>query len=409
MLTKRVALFSNEYPPNVYGGAGVHVEYLSRALAELVPVEVRCFGAQNGADGNLQVRGYQPWEEMKRNTDPRFAGAMGAFSQSLAMAKDNLEADVVHCHTWYTQMGGLLAAKLWDIPFVLTTHSLEPLRPWKAEQLGTAYHLSSWVERTAIEGADAVIAVSKETRNDVFNHFGAAEAKTHVIHNGIDLEEYKPTAAADALEAYGVDRSRPYVLFVGRITRQKGIIHLVDAIPHINPQVQVVLLAGAPDTDHIAEEMSSHVAAARGARGGIIWIDKMLPRNATIQFYSHARVFCCPSVYEPFGIINLEAMACETAVVASAIGGIPEVVVPDETGLLVKLELEPGTYFPADPERYSRELAEAINRVARDPQLARRFGKAGRKRAETHFSWRAIAKKTLELYDALLERRRAKP
>ena len=405
MKLKKVALFSNEYPPNVYGGAGVHVEYLSRALAELVPVEVRCFGTQDSVEGNLRVRGYQPWEEMSHNTDPRFTGATGAFSRSLAMAKDTLDADVVHCHTWYTQMGGLIAAKLWDIPFVLTTHSLEPLRPWKVEQLGTAYHLSSWMERTAIENADAVIAVSKETRNDVFDHFGAAETKTHVIHNGIDLEEYRRDPAADVLERHGVDPRRPYVLFVGRITRQKGIIHLVDAIPEIDPEIQVVLLAGAPDTETIAQEMKDHIALARTQRKGIIWIDTMLPRRETIQFYSHAAVFCCPSVYEPFGIINLEAMACETAVVASRVGGIPEVVVPDETGILVDLELERGTFVPRDPEGFSRALAEEINRVARDPALARRMGEAGRRRAEEHFSWRAIARKTLNLYEALLDRK----
>lgn len=405
MRLKKVALFSNEYPPNVYGGAGVHVEYLSRALAELVPVEVRCFGTQDSEEGNLRVRGYQPWEEMSRNTDPRFTGATGAFSRSLAMAKDTLDADVVHCHTWYTQMAGLIAAKLWDIPFVLTTHSLEPLRPWKVEQLGTAYHLSSWMERTAIENADAVIAVSRETRNDVFDHFGAAETKTHVIHNGIDLEEYRRDPATDVLERHGVDPRRPYVLFVGRITRQKGIIHLVDAIPDIDPDVQVVLLAGAPDTEMIAQEMKDHIAAARARRKGIIWIDAMLPRRETIQFYSHATVFCCPSVYEPFGIINLEAMACETAVVASRVGGIPEVVVPDETGILIDLDLERGTFFPKDPEGFSRALAEGINRVAGDPALARRMGEAGRRRAEEHFSWNAIARKTLNLYEALLERK----
>ena len=404
--TRKVALFTNEYPPHVYGGAGVHVEYLSKALAEQVPVEVRCFGDQDYRDGNLTVRGYQPWEELARNTDPRFKSPLGAFSRSLAMAKDSLDADIVHCHTWYTQMGGLLAGQLWDIPFVLTTHSLEPLRPWKAEQLGTAYRLSSWMERTAIESADAVIAVSKETRNDIFEHFGAAESHTHVIHNGIDVEEYRPTAERDALERHGVDPDRPYVLFVGRITRQKGIIHLVDAVRHIDPEVQVVLLAGAPDTDTIAREMNEHVAAARAARSGIIWIDQMLPRNETIQFYSHATVFCCPSVYEPFGIINLEAMACETAVVASRVGGIPEVVVPDETGILVDLELEPGTFTPKDPEAFARALAEGINRIARDPGLATRFGENGRRRAEEHFSWRAIAGKTLDLYDALIERRR---
>ncbi len=406
MPIRKVALFSNEYPPNVYGGAGVHVEYLSKALAERVAVEVRCFGNQDSVNGNLRVKGYQPWEAMKRNTDPRFSGAMGAFSQSLAMAKDKLDAEVVHCHTWYTQMGGLLAAKLWDIPFVLTTHSLEPLRPWKAEQLGTAYQLSSWMERTAIESADAVVAVSRETRNDVFRLFGAAETRTHVIHNGIDLDEYRPTDNTEALERHGIDLSRPYVLFVGRITRQKGIIHLVDAIPYIDRNVQVVLLAGAPDTERIAAELTESVAAARQTRDGIIWIDSMLPRDETIQFYSHAAVFCCPSVYEPFGIINLEAMACETAVVASAIGGIPEVVVPDETGLLVDLALEPGTFSPRDPQQFSRALAHAVNRVAGDPKLAHRLGTAGRVRAQQHFSWSAIAAKTLELYEALLERRK---
>jgi glycogen synthase len=390
----------------VYGGAGVHVEYLSKALAEQAPVEVRCFGDQDYRDGNLTVRGYQPWEELARNTDPRFKSPLGAFSRSLAMAKDSLDADIVHCHTWYTQMGGLLSGQLWDIPFVLTTHSLEPLRPWKAEQLGTAYRLSSWMERTAIESADAVIAVSKETRSDIFQHFGAAESRTHVIHNGIDVEEYRPTPERDALERHGVDPDRPYVLFVGRITRQKGIIHLVDAVRHIDPEVQVVLLAGAPDTDTIAREMNEHVAAARAQRSGVIWIDEMLPRHETIQFYSHATVFCCPSVYEPFGIINLEAMACETAVVASRVGGIPEVVVPDETGILVDLELEPGTFTPKDPEAFARALADGINRIARDPALATRFGKAGRRRAEEHFSWRAIAGKTLDLYDSLIERRR---
>ncbi len=405
MSINKVALFTNEYPPHVYGGAGVHVEYLSRALAELVAVEVRCFGEQNYTEGNLIVRGYRPWEEMSHNTDSRFTGALGAFSRSLAMAKDTLDADVVHCHTWYTQMGGLLAGKLWDIPFVLTTHSLEPLRPWKAEQLGPAYHLSSWMERTAIQGADAVIAVSRETRNDVFDHFGAAETKTHVIHNGIDLDEYRPTEETDALERYGVDPAKPFVLFVGRITRQKGIIHLVDAIPEIDPRIQVVLLAGAPDTEHIAREMTEHVARAREQRTGITWVDEMVSRRDVIQFYSHATVFACPSVYEPFGIINLEAMACETPVVASRVGGIPEVVVPEETGILVDLELEPGTFSPKDPEAFSHGLAAGINRIAGDPALARRMGEAGRRRAEEQFSWRAIAKKTLELYEALAERR----
>ncbi|MEM8535690.1 MAG: glycogen synthase [Chloroflexota bacterium] len=398
----KVALFTNEYPPNVYGGAGVHVEYLSRELARLVPVEVRCFGDQNVEADNLQVRGYQGWEEMKQNTDPRFSGALDAFSRSLAMAKDNFDADVVHCHTWYTDIAGFLAKKLWGIPLVLSIHSLEPLRPWKVEQLGAGYHLSTWMEKTGIEDADAIIAVSQETRNDVLNFFSVAPEKIHVIHNGIDLDEYRNTADPDLLRKRGVDPERPFVLFVGRITRQKGIIHLVNAISHIDPSLQVVLLAGAPDTKEIGEEMTKGVQTVSAQRDGVIWIQEMLPRDEVIKFYSNAAVFCCPSVYEPFGIINLEAMACETAVVASAIGGIPEVVVPGETGRLVDLQLKEGTFDPVDPEQFSRDLATQINEVALDPQLRETYGRNGRKRVEEHFSWTAIAQKTLELYQSLV-------
>ncbi len=397
-----VALFTNEYPPHIYGGAGVHAEYLARELARLVPVEVRCFGEQDILDPQLRVKGYPAWAEARQNTDPRFGGALDAMHRSLAMAKDNLDASVVHCHTWYVQFAGFLAKKLWGIPFVLTTHSLEPLRPWKVEQLGNGYHLSSWIERNGILDADAVIAVSQETRNDVLRCFpGVDPTQVHVIHNGIDLAEYRKTTAVDALVRRGVDPERPYVLFVGRITRQKGIIHLVNAIPAIDPAIQVVLCAGAPDTPEIGREMATRVAQVSADRPGVIWIQEMLPRDQVIQYYSNAAVFCCPSVYEPFGIINLEAMACETAVVASAIGGIPEVVVPGETGLLVDLELKPGTFEPVDPARFSRSLAEAINRVVLDPALAEQFGRNGRRRVEAHFSWSAIAERTLALYRTL--------
>jgi glycogen synthase len=399
---EKVALFTNEYPPYVYGGAGVHVEYLSRELARLIPVEVRCFGNQDEQFDNLRVKGYGPWADAQHNTDPRFSSALDAFYRSLAMAKDTFDASVVHCHTWYTDMAGFLTKKLWGVPFVLTIHSLEPLRPWKVEQLGNGYYLSSWIERTGIEDADAVIAVSQETRNDVLRFFRIDPAKIYVIHNGIDLQQYRQKAATDALLKRGVDPSRPFVLFVGRITRQKGIIHLVNAIPEIDPALQVVLCAGAPDTKEIGQEMTERVAEVSTGREGVIWIQEMLPREDVIQFYSQAAVFCCPSVYEPFGIINLEAMACETAVVASAIGGIPEVVVPGETGILVDLQLKPGTFDPVDPAQFSHDLAVGINRVALDPPLREKFGKNGRKRVEDYFSWTAIAQRTLDLYRSLV-------
>jgi alpha-maltose-1-phosphate synthase len=398
----RAVIFTNEYPPNVYGGAGVHVEYLSQALARQVPVEVRSFGDQRVDDGNLTVRGYVGWDELRQGTDPRFGGALDAMSRSLRMAKDPLNAEIVHSHTWYTAMAGFYSRILWKVPQVISIHSLEPLRPWKEEQLGNAYHMSSWMERTAIENAEAIIAVSQGTREDVLNLFSVREERVHVIHNGIDLAQYRKSQDRSALDNYGVDPDRPFVLFVGRIARQKGIIHLVDAIPEVDPDLQVVLLAGQPDTAEIGREMSEKVAEVSRQRDGVIWIDKMVSREEAIQFYSHADVFCCPSVYEPFGIINLEAMACETAVVAAAIGGIPEVVVPEETGLLIDLDLKPGTFEPVDPQQYASDLAAGINRLARDAQLRERMGAAGRKRVEEHFSWDAIAERTLELYRSLV-------
>jgi alpha-maltose-1-phosphate synthase len=318
------------------------------------------------------------------------------------MAKDHFDADIVHCHTWYTDIAGYLARMLWDVPFVLTTHSLEPLRPWKVEQLGAGYHMSSWMERTSIEQADAVIAVSQETRNDVLQHFDVDPGKVRVIHNGIDLDEYRKSDKVETLVKHGIDPNRPFMLFVGRITRQKGIIHLVNAIPDIDPSLQIVLCAGAPDTKEIGAEMTARVAEVSEGREGVIWIEEMLPRDEVIDLYSLAAVFCCPSVYEPFGIINLEAMACETAVVASAIGGIPEVVVPGETGLLVDLELREGTFEPVDPAAFARGLADGINAVALDPSRAEAMGLAGRRRVEAHFSWDAIADQTLALYRELI-------
>ena len=288
---------------------------------------------------------------------------------------------LVHRH------GGVLASKLWNVPYVLTIHSLEPLRPWKVEQLGNAYHLSAWMERMAIEQADAIVAVSRETREDLLRLFDVQPERVHVIHNGIDSNEYRPVEELDALIRYGIDPGRPYLLFVGRITKQKGIMHLVIAIPAIDPNLQIVLCAGAPDTPEIAREMADGVARAVAQRSAVIWVREMVSRPDVIQLYSHAAVFCCPSVYEPFGITNLEAMACETAVIASAVGGIPEVVVPNETGLLVDPHLQPGTFDPVDPAAFSRGAARAINRLACDPDLRQQFGIHGRKRAIEHFIW----------------------
>ena len=333
---------------------------------------------------------------------PAFTGAVDAFARSLAMAKDRLDADLVHCHTWYTDMAGLLAAQLWGVPSVLTIHSLEPLRPWKVEQLGRAYHLSAWMERTAIEQASAVIAVSEETRADVLRLFDVPADRVHVIHNGIDPAEYRPVQESDALRRHGVDPTRPYLLFVGRITRQKGIMHLVRALPLLDPALQVVLCAGAPDTPEIGQEMADAVAEVAARRPGVIWVREMISRQDTIQLYTNAAVFCCPSVYEPFGIINLEAMACETPVVASAVGGIPEVVVPEVTGLLVDPKLRPGSFDPVDPAAFSAGLAEAVNRLAGDAGLRARFGQAGRQRVLDHFSWDAIAQRTEALYRDVL-------
>ena len=397
----KVALFTKEYPPNVYGGAGVHVEYLSRALAKRMDVEVRAFGDDAPVAGNPSVRFYPEWPDARTGTDPRFIGAVDAFERSLRMAKDRLDADLVHCHTWYADMAGILAAQLWGVPSVLTIHSLEPLRPWKVEQLGRGYHLSAWMERTAIKEASAVIAVSDETRRDVLRLFDVPPERVHVIHNGIDLDEYRPSPHADALARHGVDRERPYVLFVGRITRQKGILHLLNAIPRLDPALQVVLCAGAPDTPEIGREMGARVASIQRSRAGVIWVRDMLGRAEVIQLYTHAAVFCCPSVYEPFGIINLEAMACGTPVVASAVGGIKEVVLPEQTGILVDPKLRDDGFEPSDPEAFAAGLADGINRLAEDAGLRARFAAAGRQRVQEHFSWDAIAARTEALYRAM--------
>jgi alpha-maltose-1-phosphate synthase len=396
---------TREYPPNVYGGAGVHVEYLSRELAKKIEVEVHCWGTQSLDEGNLHVRGEEPWSQITEGTQEKYKTALEALSLNLAQMTSLAAIDIVHTHTWYVSMAGFLAKKLFNIPFVLTTHSLEPLRAWKAEQLGSGYAMSSWMERTAILDADAVIAVSKGTRQDILRAYPEIDpSRIHVIYNGIDLNEYQRTSETAALTKYGVDPTLPYVLFVGRITRQKGVTHLVEAIRYLPPNTQVVLCAGAPDTPEIAAEMRDKVEAARMLNPKVVWIEKMVTKPEAIQLYSNAAVFCCPSVYEPFGIINLEAMACRAPVVASATGGILEVVVDGETGYLVPFDQDPVTTFPSNPEKFARDLASKIAALLADPEKAKRFGEAGRKRVEQTFSWAAIADQTIELYRTLTKK-----
>jgi glycogen synthase len=397
----KALLLTNEYPPNVYGGAGVHVEFLSRELAQLMDVEVRCFGSQDVDAGRLRVRGYP---EPNGVTAPEhLRPVFGAMARDLAWAATDTDANLVHCHTWYSHLGGIAISQGYTIPLAITVHSLEPLRPWKREQLRGGYDLSSWVEQTALGMADAVIAVSRGTRDDLLHFTRVPPERIHVIYNGIDTGLYRPVEAFDALQLYWVDPHRPYVLFVGRITRQKGIVHLARAIPLIDAAAQVVLCAGAPDTPEIAADMARSVAEAEQHRGGVVWIRETLPREAIIQLYSHARVFCCPSIYEPFGIINLEAMACETPVVGTAVGGIPEVVIDGETGILVPLEQQAEAPFePLEPKRFSADLASAINRLLGDAVLSERMAQAGRRRVEREFAWPAIARQTAELYAGLM-------
>jgi starch synthase len=404
----RIAILTNEYPPNVYGGAGVHVDYLTRELAAADggahTVQVLAFGKQRIAGPPLSVEGVEPPIELPAQ-DPRHARLFATLLQDLMMTGRLAGIDIVHCHTWYTHFAGCLARQLHRVPLVLTTHSLEPHRPWKEEQLGTAYHVSSWVERTAYQNADGVIAVSDAMRHDVRDVYGVPDDRIRVIHNGIDLDEYRPARDDAVLRSLGIDPDIPFVLFVGRITRQKGIIHLVNAIRHIATGAQIVLCAGAPDTPEIAREMEDAVQRARTQSGhDIIWIKEMLPRRQTIHLYTHAAIFVCPSVYEPFGIINLEAMACETPVVASAVGGIPEVVVHGETGLLVHVDAAEGEVEPRDADRFARALADGVNTLLADTALRTAMARKARARVEESFSWQSIAGRTLAWYSEVIGR-----
>lgn len=394
------ALFlTNEYPPYVYGGAGVHVEYLSRELSKIVDVEVRCFGDQDDTDGNISVTGHDLSDFVSEDCPKNLQGILATLGKCLSFNMNPVDADVVHCHTWYAQFGGILSKLLYGTPLFITVHSLEPLRPWKREQLGGGYDLSSWIEKTALEMADCVIAVSNETADDVKKLFDVSDDKLEVVYNGIDTEQYSKRKDDGTLLKHGIDPDKPFVLFVGRITRQKGIIHLVNAIKYFDPDFQVVLCAGAPDTPEIAAEMKGAIATVQSERDGVIWIEDMIDKDSAIQLYSQADVFCCPSIYEPFGIINLEAMSCETAVVASAVGGIKEVVVDGETGFLVPVEqYQESPFEPVDPDKFARDLASAVNKVMADSDLRASMAQKGRDRAVSLFSWTAIAEQISELY-----------
>ncbi len=380
----KVALLTREYPPEVYGGAGVHVEYLARELGKLIEVEVLCFGADRPG-----ARAFRPWEAAKPG-----GSALETISVDVAMAADIGRAQLVHSHTWYANLAGHLAKLLHGVPHVMSTHSLEPSRPWKTEQLGGGgYALSSWCERTGMESADAVIAVSRAMRDDVMRYYPAVDpARIEVIHNGIDPEQYAPDPETDVLERYGVDPDRPIVLFVGRITHQKGVTQLLEAALQFDPAAQLVFCAGAADTPELLAEVEQGVRLLREQRGGVLWIERMLEKHEVIQLLTHASVFCVPSIYEPMGIVNLEAMACETAVVASDVGGIPDVVVEGETGFLVALG-----------EGYAARFAERVNTLLRDADLARSLGAAGRRRVLEHFTWSAVAKQTAALYESLVQ------
>jgi starch synthase len=392
----RVDLLSREYPPEVYGGAGVHVEYLARELRALCDVRVHAFGGPRDEAG---VAGYP--------VPPGLASANAALQVlgvDLEMAAACAGADVVHSHTWYANLAGHVAKLLHGVPHVMTTHSLEPLRPWKAEQLGGGYAISSWAERTAVLAADAVVAVSEGMRRDVLACYPEVDpSRVSVLHNGIDTSQYAPDPDTSVLSALGIDVARPYVIFVGRITRQKGLPYLLRAARSFDPSVQLVLCAGAPDTPEIAAEVEGLVEGLRRDRGGVVWIAEMLPRPQVVQLLSHASVFVCPSIYEPMGIVNLEAMACEAPVVATATGGIPEVVADGETGLLVPIsQVADGSGLPLDPDVFVADLASRVNAVLDDPGRAHAMGEAGRRRAVELFSWPRIAERTRELYASLV-------
>ena len=405
----KIALLTNEYPPHIYGGAGVHVEYLSRQLACLEEgrhgIHILSFGDQKEQSAGIEVEGIRvtfsyPFQ------DSRQQKLLDTLFRNILMIGSAKPVDIIHCHTWYTYLAGCLLKEIFSIPLVITTHSLEPQRPWKEEQLGSAYRASAWLEKTAYQNADGVIATSQPMKMAVQEFYQVPLANIRIIPNGIDGGQYKPTFDAGILASYHINPAKPFLLFVGRISRQKGIIHLVNAIRYLLPGLQVVLCAGAPDTQEIGQEMVERITEVqREVQNEIIWIDQWVPRARLIPLLSHASVFVCPSIYEPFGIINLEAMACGTPVVASAIGGIPEVVIHGENGLLVSFDpVGANNFEPKNPEQFSKDLAEAVNALVRSPEKRQDMGVKSRQRVEKNFSWESVARQTLEFYGALIEK-----
>ena len=402
----KVAILTNEFPPNIYGGAGIHVQFLTRELQKLCSLEVRSFGAQNEERPNLRALGLQARSlNLVSDADPRNK-ILEPLDINLQMASSLEGADLVHCHTWYSHFAGILASRFSQAPLILSTHSLEPHRPWKSEQLGAGgYELSCWIERTAYQSAHGVVAVSSQMKKDVMELYGVPEDRVQVIYNGIDPDFYTPTFDPEVVRARGIDPDRPYIIFVGRITRQKGIAQLLGAIEHLDPETQVLLCAGAPDTPEIAAEMEQSFAALKSQRQGLVWIPEMMDHNELRILYSHATTFVTPSLYEPFGIINLEAMACGIPVVGSAVGGIPEIIVHDETGFLVPIEAQSATNFePLAPQKFPRDLAEKLNLLVKNPELAKKMGAAARKRAVNIFGWQAIAEQTFNFYQQTIDR-----
>jgi starch synthase len=402
-----IAILTREYPPYNYGGAGVHVEYLTREIEKLIDGRIRilCFGDQRESSGRREVAGVESCASISPHS-VNLQGLVDTLTRDVAMIGRLEKADIIHCHTWYTHFAGCILKQMLKAPLILTTHSLEPHRPWKREQLGTGYDASLWLERTAYREADGIIAVSRAMKEDVHRIYGVPMVRIGIIHNGIDENQYRPSRNPDVLKGYGIDPGRPYVLMVSRLTRQKGIAHFLEAARHFEPGVQVVMAASVPDTPEFMEEIAAKVAVVRSNTANrIIWITETAPREALIALYSHATLFVCSSIYEPFGITNIEAMACGAAVVASAVGGIPEVVEDGVTGRLVPFEpVSDENPEPKDPGRFAKDLADAVNALVASPDELKNMAAAARRRVETHFTWKAVARKTLDFYKRAMER-----